>query len=240
MARTAKANTKSTPPPPPPYRQASVFADPPRKNVFLLSCMDQRLLDDIVKFMNSLNLHNRYDQLALAGGAMGALKLPDPNLPVEERWSTVFFIHLEKAINALHRPIKDVFLLDHLDCGAYKSLHPDEDVQKEYAHADKPRMTELHRQELSAFAGAVNTFIHYQLKKATDEFNAARKACEKCDEHNKGDKEKKCWEQVKDQAKEKVEAWSDIRISYFVMDLLGVVTQLDLPDDGPPTLKQQS
>lgn len=61
MARAKKKST--TLPPPPPNRLASVFDDPPRKNALLLSCMDQRLLDETVQFMNELNLHNRYDQV---------------------------------------------------------------------------------------------------------------------------------------------------------------------------------
>lgn len=54
-----KSNQKSA-------QMESVFDDPPRKHVMLLSCMDQRLLDETVRFMNALNLHNRYDQVALA------------------------------------------------------------------------------------------------------------------------------------------------------------------------------
>lgn len=40
---------------------------PPRKNVLLLSCMDLRLIDDLVPFMEGDNLSNRYDQLVFAG-----------------------------------------------------------------------------------------------------------------------------------------------------------------------------
>ena len=38
----------------------------------LLSCMDFRLLDDIVVFMNALGYHNNYDQYILAGSSLGA------------------------------------------------------------------------------------------------------------------------------------------------------------------------
>lgn len=218
--------TKSASPSP---RHVSVFDDPPRKNVFLLSCMDQRLLDDTVRFMNALNLQNRYDQLALAGGAMGAHRLPHTDLPDSERWNTVFLIHLEKAINVLHRPIKDVFLFEHLDCGAYKYLHPDGGIAEEYRHADLDGMREIHLSELRLFAKEVTEFIGCQHQKAKAEFNAARKECESCKNDPDG-KVSKCWELVKDAAWEKVEAWSEIRVSYFVMDLLGWVQQLDVPE----------
>jgi carbonic anhydrase len=232
MARPKKQKSisQSTP-------MVSVFDDPPRKNVLLLSCMDQRLLDDTVRFMNSLNLHNRYDQVALAGGAMGALQLPDPNLPAPKRWQGVFELHLEKAINVLHRPIKDVFLLDHLDCGAYKYLHPSPQVQADYRDANLEQMIALHQVELSKFASEVTEFIAHQRQLAEEEFNAAHSACEACnsDEQHKGKKE--CWDYVSKLAWEKVEDWSKIRVSYFVMDLLGNVRQLDVPTGQKCTLQ---
>lgn len=200
MARAKRS--KKAPPLPPPRRMASVFDDPPRNNVLLLTCMDQRLLDDTVRFMNDLNLHNRYDQVALAGSAMGARLLPDPNLPDPERWRAVFFLHLQEAINTLHRPIKDVFLLEHLDCGAYKYLHPVKSVKKKYAVAGPKKRTSLHRRELNEFAWEVKQFIDAQQSSA-----------------------------VGQSAKKKAAAWTDIRVSYFVMDLLGEVTQLDVPTD---------
>jgi uncharacterized radical SAM superfamily Fe-S cluster-containing enzyme len=187
--------------------------------------MDQRLLDDTVRFMNGLNLQNRYDQVALAGGAMGARLLNPPT----SDWRPVFFDHLQAAINKLHRPIKDVFLLEHLDCGAYKYLHPEKDVKKQYPDANRDEMTAFHRHELNTFAWEVAEFIDEQRKKAEAEFKAAQKAC---------GKEKECWDQVEKLAKEKAEAWTDIRVSYFVMDLLGEVTQLDVPTKQRATLNE--
>jgi len=135
----------------------SVYEDPPRNHVFLLTCMDQRLLDDTVHFMNDLNLHNRYDQLCLAGAAMGArcLPAPTPDTPTLG-WKSVFFAHLDAAIDVLHRDIKDVFLLEHLDCGAYKYLHPKPKVQKQYKKAtDLSDVVKFHREEAHKFAAEV-------------------------------------------------------------------------------------
>jgi hypothetical protein len=193
--------------------------------------------------MNTLNLHNRYDQVALAGGAMGAHKLPDPELPEAKRWQGVFQTHLAAAINVLHRPIKDVFLLDHLDCGAYKYLHPNLDVQAKYRDANLCEMIPLHQKELSSFASEVKQFIEYQRQLAENEFNKAHTACDadNCDKQQKG--EKKCWDYVSELVREKVEAWSNIRVSYFVMDLLGDVRQLDVPEgesDTFPAKRQAS
>lgn len=215
------------------HRLVSVFDDPPRSNVLLLSCMDQRLLDDTVRFMNELNLQNRYDQVALAGGAMGALQLLNPNLPPAKRWQGVFEAHLATAINVLHRPIKDVFLLDHLDCGAYKYLHPDPNTQSQYRNANLCQMVPIHQNELKNFACEVKKFIASEQKKAEDEFDKAHSACDTNELHKEG---KNCWDYVSKLAREKVEAWQNIRVSYFVMDLLGKVKQLDVPNGQNATL----
>lgn len=39
--------------------------------VFLLTCMDFRLLDDIARFMNNQGYNNNYDQYILAGASLG-------------------------------------------------------------------------------------------------------------------------------------------------------------------------
>lgn len=167
------------------YQKKSVFDDPPRKNVLLLTCMDQRLLDDTVHFMNELNLENRYDQVALAGGSM---KLNQRKLT----WDRVFFDHLDAAMDVLKRPIKDIFLFEHLDCGAYKELHYKESVQKAYTNADRKGQFKYHKTELRKFAKKVTKHIKDK------------------QQHSKG------------------KTWDDIRVSCFVMDLLGHVVQLDV------------
>jgi hypothetical protein len=111
--------------------------------------MDQRLLDETIRFMNELNLHNRYDHVSLAGASMGVHRLPQNPPNPSCTWWELFTAHLSTAIDKLHRPIKDVFLLDHLDCGAYKELHPDDKVKNEYSNACLARMRELHARNVS-------------------------------------------------------------------------------------------
>lgn len=84
---------------------------PPRKNVLLLSCMDLRLLDDMVEFMEGDNLSNRYDQLVFAGAALGVMQ------PKHSSWREAFFQHLDIAVQ-LHE-IRDVYIMEHRNCGAY-------------------------------------------------------------------------------------------------------------------------
>lgn len=147
-----------------------VFADPPRKNVMLLSCMDQRLLDNVVDFMNELNLQNRYDQVIFAGAAMGAAQLFTPLFPTEPAppksppplfWRDMFFDHLVTAIEGLDRPIHDIFLLEHMDCGAYKELHPEPNVRRRYkACHNAAGWRTFHTDEATAFAAKVVEFCN--------------------------------------------------------------------------------
>jgi hypothetical protein len=87
---------------------------PARGPVLLLSCMDLRLMDEVAHFMAHDGLHNRYDHVIMAGSALGAL---GANHPDYEHWRRTFMDHLEAAYK-LHR-IKDVYILEHRDCGAY-------------------------------------------------------------------------------------------------------------------------
>ena len=98
------------------HRRASEFRPypPPRKNVLLLSCMDLRLIDDIVPFMEGDNLANRYDQLVIAGAALGVIQHD------HESWYDVFFQHLDIAVE-LHQ-IQDVYIMEHRHCGAYEKF----------------------------------------------------------------------------------------------------------------------
>lgn len=168
------------------YYKESVFDDPPRKNVLLLCCMDQRLLDETVFFMNALNLHNRYDQVTIAGGAMGVHRLPkDPPDPSASWWN-VFITHLSAAINDLGRPIKDVFLVDHLDCGAYKHLHPDEDLAERYRDACLDVMRDLHLDELRMLAKRLQDFCVVQRQAALDNRDEVLRSCTKNAKETKG------------------------------------------------------
>ena len=177
----------------------SIYDEPPPKHVLLLSCMDTRLLDNAVHFMNQLNLQNRYDQLIFAGSAMGArlvTSTPVPNGPALP-WKAVFFDHLATAINVLKRDIKDILLLEHLDCGAYQCLHPDTAVQKEYKRLSEARefskMVPYHDKESRLFKKEIEAFCKVQ-HKAEGSTGPGR--------------------------------WKDIHVRSLVMDLVGRVTEL--------------
>ena len=103
-------------------------------DALLLSCIDYRLTDKVANYMDSRGLKENYDQVILAGAALGAVtsKYPD--------WNRTFDQHLELAIK-LH-DIHRVIALDHRNCGAYRLVFGKDltgDAEKAQ-HA-----TELHR-----------------------------------------------------------------------------------------------
>jgi carbonic anhydrase len=171
---------------------------PPRKHVLLLSCMDARLLDQIVDFMNESNLTNRYDQVVFAGAAMGVMHLSSPAhdhaAAKPSEWKHVFFHHLQVAIDVLHRPIKDIWILEHRDCGAFEHFHPTHKTP----YGDDPEEQELeekhHAEQAFLLARAIREFCQQQQEL-----------------HGTG---------------KKAAAWKGIHVRCFLMDLNGHVTHL--------------
>ncbi len=77
----------------------------------LLSCMDYRLVDDIVRYMDGRGLTNNYDHVVLAGASLGAVS-------DKLNWGKTFWDHLDVALKLHH--VQKVVILDHKDCGAYR------------------------------------------------------------------------------------------------------------------------
>jgi len=90
-----------------------------------LTCIDYRLVDDTVRFFESVHLTNEYDQVALAGASLAAVspKFPSSN--------AAFWDHVDIAKQLHH--VKKVVFVDHRDCGAYKVA-----FGKEFAVAHDP------------------------------------------------------------------------------------------------------
>merc|ERR1712048_281356 len=86
-------------------------------DVFLISCMDFRLLDDIVIAMDKLGYNNNYDQFIVAGSSLGVVQDKYPH------WGKTCIDHMEIAVN-LHKFGK-VMVIDHEDCGAFKKFFPE-------------------------------------------------------------------------------------------------------------------
>jgi hypothetical protein len=122
---------------------------PTRGPVLLLTCMDLRLMDDVVKFMDKEGLTNRYDHVALAGAALGALGAEKSDY---EHWRKTFDDHVATAYKL--RKFKDVIIIEHRDCGAYEEFL---DLEYDDEHADDEAEIHLYyarrlREKLDAWA----------------------------------------------------------------------------------------
>ncbi len=107
----------------------------------LLSCMDYRLVDDIVRYMDGRGMTNNYDHVVLAGASLGAITDKEP------AWGETFWKHVEVA-KALHH-VKKVIVLDHRDCGAYK-VFLGQDLKD-----DPPKETAVHGEVLGRLGAKI-------------------------------------------------------------------------------------
>jgi carbonic anhydrase len=111
-------------------------------DALLLSCMDFRLMDDIERYMSGRGLRKKYDHIVLAGASLGAITDQYP------AWNKTFWEHLEIAIK-LHN-IPTVIVMDHRDCGAYKTILGAE-------HAKDPKVEkDTHAAQLKTLKGMIN------------------------------------------------------------------------------------
>lgn len=97
----------------------------PKKNILVVSCMDLRLTDNMLDFLNYDNLQNRYDHFILAGTSLLTTKknghlFQNGVYKKYAHWDEALNNHIELAKD-LHQ-IKDVYNIEHEDCGAYSNL----------------------------------------------------------------------------------------------------------------------
>lgn len=83
----------------------------------VLTCIDFRLLDDVVHHMNNIGYQNNYDQFILAGSSLGY------NQDKYPAWKSSLIDHINLAIDLHH--ISEIIVIDHLKCGAYKIFYGD-------------------------------------------------------------------------------------------------------------------
>jgi len=107
----------------------------------VLTCMDYRLVDDAVRFFDGKHLTGEYDQVSLAGASLAAVsdKFPSSN--------KAFWDHVQIA-KTLHH-IKQVIVLDHRDCGAYKVAFGDKFAGEKLAE------TAQHKTVMTKFKAAL-------------------------------------------------------------------------------------
>ncbi len=83
-------------------------------DALLLNCIDYRLAAATTRYMAGRGMDGKYDQVVLAGAALGAKNDKFP------AWGTTFWQHVQVAID-LHQ-IHQIIVIDHRDCGAYKVI----------------------------------------------------------------------------------------------------------------------
>ena len=95
-----------------------------KAKAFVVTCMDFRLLKDTANHLRQRGYDVNYDQFVLAGVSLGYLQREYPE------WGKSLLNHI-KISQTLHH-IKEIILVDHLDCGAYKTFLPDLKKEDEY------------------------------------------------------------------------------------------------------------
>ncbi|MBA4749277.1 MAG: hypothetical protein H2057_01515 [Alphaproteobacteria bacterium] len=103
-----------------------------KSTTLLVSCIDSDLRDEVQDFVeNTLGLKSNYDEFMMPGAALSYLQIAYPE------WARTLEDVIKMAKN--NQGIKRVIFLDHLDCQAYKLLHPS------YARESHEKQLEGHK-----------------------------------------------------------------------------------------------
>ncbi|MEL6100104.1 MAG: carbonic anhydrase [Pseudomonadota bacterium] len=115
----------------------------PTAEALVLNCMDHRLLDAVAAYLTGRELNGRYDQITMAGAAIGVMAEPMPD------WTGTFFQHvaLARKLHGIHK----VIVIDHRDCGACKAF-----VGKDCAN-DPEKERAVHAMRMEQLADAIKT-----------------------------------------------------------------------------------
>ena len=132
------------------YESVSTIPPDPDK-ILIHTCIDYRLMNEIVIALNNLGYENLYDQFILAGASLGfnygtvdSSLVPLPN----NYWQQTFYDTVDIAIQ-LHK-IKQIFLIDHCDCGAYEAFY-----NVEFDNCNNSESLQRHHDNLSMAASTI-------------------------------------------------------------------------------------
>jgi hypothetical protein len=131
----------------------------PRKYVLVVSCVDARLLDDLVRFLDHDNLTNRYYHVTFAGAALGLTDrvkqdLPDPHNPPAAfaQWRQTFIDHVQATVLLTEGKITDIYVVQHQDCGAFRVY-----INKDASEMTESEELQLHREYARALLDDIAT-----------------------------------------------------------------------------------
>jgi hypothetical protein len=85
----------------------------------VITCIDFRLIDDAVYYLNSKGYLNNYDEFILAGASLGYNTSLNGVNSQYSGWDKILENHIDISYT-LHK-IKEIIVIDHMDCGAYKA-----------------------------------------------------------------------------------------------------------------------
>jgi hypothetical protein len=88
------------------------FAAEGNYEAMLLTCIDPRMPEPTIKYMESRHMEGQYSQFSMAGAAIGVVA------PVFKDWAPAFWGNLASSIQLHHIP--KVIAMNHRDCGAAK------------------------------------------------------------------------------------------------------------------------
>lgn len=118
----------------------------------VLHCMDFRFIHDILHEMKRRGLNRQYDDVSLAGGAKN---LVDPMQPYD-REMVGRQIDVAKKLHG----ITEVYLINHLDCGAYGKIFasPKEEYERHVNDLRQARqlVTEAHGLNVHLFLAKID------------------------------------------------------------------------------------
>ncbi|VVU95756.1 Beta-lactamase superfamily domain [seawater metagenome] len=99
----------------------------PEAEILVLSCIDLRIVNNLKKNLDNLGYQNKYDFVSIAGSSLSlgidTKTLNSENKEMIQRWRKTILDQIDISID-IHN-LKEVWLIDHQDCGAYKKLLPE-------------------------------------------------------------------------------------------------------------------
>jgi hypothetical protein len=137
-------------PSPSPALSSGIIEDTHKAKAFVITCIDFRLIDEAVAYLNSINLLNEYDEMIVAGASLGYNT--SCNL-VTGKTSTLWTECVDDHINisyALHH-ISQIIVIDHMSCGAYKYQ-----LNGEKTYTNKYDEIRAHVKQLNDFRTTIN------------------------------------------------------------------------------------
>lgn len=87
-----------------------------KAKAFVVVCMDFRFWEDNMERLKEKGYELNRDMFVLAGVSLGMLQNKNPE------WALTLYDHIEISKKLHH--IEEIILMDHMDCGAYKTFCP--------------------------------------------------------------------------------------------------------------------